>query len=88
MGLFLFFVLFTALIHIVLVLAFGTTEKIALSACGKDLLAMLAQLQGTIRVCQHEAEHHLNAQQQRMEVPNDGRLIKEGNMVSGSHAAE
>ena len=43
-GLFLFFVLLSALIHIVLVLAFGTAKQIALSACGKDLLTMLAQL--------------------------------------------
>ena len=43
MGLFLFFVLLSAHINIVLILAFGTTEQIALSACGKDLLTMLAQ---------------------------------------------
>ena len=77
MGLFLLFVLLPALIYIVLVLALGTTEQIALPACGKDLLTMLAQLQGTILVCQLEAEHHLNAQQQRMEIPNDGRLVEQ-----------
>ena len=44
MGLFLFFVFLSALINIILVLALGTTEHIALSACGKDLLTMLAQL--------------------------------------------
>ena len=44
MGLFQLFVLFPALVDIVLVLALGTTEQIALSACGKDLLTMLAQL--------------------------------------------
>ena len=43
MGLFLFLVFLSTLINIVLVLTFGTTEQIALSACGKDLLAMLAQ---------------------------------------------
>ena len=88
MGLFLFFVFLSALINIILVLALGTTEHIALSACGKDLLTMLAQLYGTVLVRQHEAEHHLSAQQQRMEIPNDGRLVKQGDVVSGSHAAE
>lgn len=43
MGLFLFFALFSALVHIVLVLAPGTTEQIALSACGKGLLTKLVK---------------------------------------------
>ena len=38
---------------------------------------MLAQPQGFCIVHQHEAEHHLDAQQQRMEVPIDGRLLQQ-----------
>ena len=38
-------------------------------ATQKHLLAVLAQAQGLVTVYQHEAEHHLDAQQQRMEIP-------------------
>ena len=36
-------------------------------AAQEHLLAVLAQAQGLVTVHQHEAEHHLDAQQQRME---------------------
>ena len=49
---------------------------------------MLAQPQGFCIVHQHKAEHHLDAQQQRMEVPIDGRLLQQFNMIGRRNAAE
>ena len=39
-------------------------------------------------VRQHEAEHHLDAEQQRMEIPYNGRLVVQGNPISGRDAAK
>ena len=49
---------------------------------------MLAQPQGLLSIHQQEAEHHLDAQKQRMEVPIDGRLVQQLNMIAGRNAAE
>ena len=49
---------------------------------------MLAQPQGLCIVHQHEAEHHLDAQQQRMKVPIDGGLLQQFDMISRRNAAE
>ena len=49
---------------------------------------MLAQPQGLCIVHQHEAEHHLDTQQQRMEVPIDRGLLQQLNMVARRNAAE
>ena len=88
MGLFLFRVFLSALINIILVLALGTTEQIALSACGKDLLTMLAQLQRVIFIRQHiekellQAKHRLEEAQARDRAKErkarTRRLIQEG----------
>ena len=57
-------------------------------AAQKHLLAVLAQAQGLIPVHQHEAEHHLDTQQQRMEIPIDGGLIQQLNVVAGGNPAK
>ena len=44
---------------------------------------MLAQAQGLVTVHQHEAEHHLDTQQQGVKVPIDGGLIQQLNVVAG-----
>ena len=54
--------------------ALGAAEQIALTACNKHLLAMIALLQGLVLVGQHETEHHLDSQQQGMEIPDNGGL--------------
>ena len=47
--------------------------KIFLVVLGKECPhTVFAELQAGGFVCQHETEHHLNRQQQRMEVPHDG----------------
>lgn len=72
-----------ALIDIILILAPGTAKSGIGAAAQEYLLAVLAQPQGLFSVHQQEAEHHLNAQQQRMEVPIDGRLVQQLNMIAG-----
>ena len=68
--------------------ALGTAEHITLIACNKSLLAMLAKFQGLVLISQHETEHHLDSRQQGMEIPDNGGLIEQSDMVSGSHAIE
>ena len=58
-----------------LFLARGATKQIALTAYNKRLLAMLAKFQGLVLISQHETEHHLDSQQQGMEIPDNGGLI-------------
>ena len=77
-----------ALIDIILILAPGTAKSGIGAAAQEHLLAVLAQPQGLLSVHQQEAEHHLDAQKQRMEVPIDGRLVQQLNMIAGRNAAE
>ena len=44
--------------------------------------------QGLVTVHQHEAEHHLDAQQQGVKIPIDGGLIQQLNVVAGSNPTE
>jgi len=54
----------------------------------KHLTAMAAQAQRLCLVGQSEAEHHLDAQQQGMEVPNDRRLVQQGYAIGRRGPAE
>ena len=78
----------TALIDIILVLAPWAAKGCIGSAAQEHLLTVLAQAQGLVIVHQHEAEHHLDTQQQRMEVPIDGGFIQQFNVVAGGDSAE
>ena len=64
------------------VLAFRAAELIAGTAGYKDLHAVAAQTQRRFLVSQHEAEHHLNSQQQGVEIPYDRRLVQQGYMIA------
>ena len=75
-------------IDIILILAPGAAKCGIGPAAEEHLLAVLAQAQGFLSVHQQEAEHHLDAQQQRMEVPIDGRLLQQFNMIGRRNAAE
>ena len=75
-------------IDIILILAPGAAKYGIGPAAEEHLLAVLAQPQGFRIVHKHEAEHHLDAQQQRMEVPIDGRFLQQFNMISRRNAAE
>ena len=57
-------------------------------AAQEHLLAVLAQAQGLIPVHQHEAEHHLDAQQQGVKVPINSGLIQQLDVVAGGDPTE
>ena len=61
---------------------------LVLSVCYKNGIAVVAHTQRSIVLCQHEAEHHLQSNQQRMEVPNDGRLVQQRNSVGGRKTSQ
>ena len=77
-----FLLLRPALIHVIPVLALRAAELIARMVGDKDLRTVFAQPEGILVVRQHEAEHHLNAEKQGMEVPYDRRLVIEGDVIA------
>ena len=86
---FIFFVIFrTALVNIVLILAPWTAKGGVGPAAQEHLLAVLAQAQGLVTVYQHEAEHHLDTQQQGVNIPINSGLIQQLNVVAGSDPTE
>ena len=66
----------------------GGTETLIRSVCYKDGIAVGTHAQRGFILCQHEAEHHLQTDQQRMEIPNDGWLVQQCDPVGGRNAAE
>ena len=71
-----------------LILALRAAKHSTWSACDKGFGTMPAKLNRVFAVGQHKAEHHLNAQQQGMKIPNDGRLIQKSYMIGWSDAAK
>ena len=49
---------------------------------------MLAQAQGLVTVHQHEAEHHLDTQQQGVKIPINSGLIQQFDVVAGGDPTE
>ena len=78
----------SALIHIILILTLRAAEDRTRSACHKRLRTMSAKAHRLFAVGQHIAEHHLYAEQHRVEIPYNRRLIKQSDMICGSNAAE
>ncbi len=78
-------ILFSVLIHIMLVLTLRAAKYIIGSAGDKCLLTVFTEAQRFLFVGQHKAEHELNCHQKRMKIPNDCRtgcrLIKQGDMI-------
>ena len=64
----------TALVDIVLVLAPWAAKGSVGPAAQEHLLAVLTQAQGLVAVHQHEAEHHLNTQQQGVKLSTNMKL--------------
>lgn len=64
-----------------LVFALGAAKDSTGAAGNKSLRTVLANPQRSLIVRQHEAEHHLDTQQQRMEVPHDRRLVQQRDMI-------
>ena len=65
-----------------------TTEPLRFSRRYEDGIAAVAHTQRGIILSHHEAEHHLQTDQQRMEVPNDGGFVQQCDPVGGCNAAE
>ena len=68
--------------------AFIAAETMCFSIGYEDGIAAVAHTQRGLILCHHEAEHHLQADQQRMEVPNDGWLVQQCDPVGGRNATE
>ena len=54
----------------------------------EDGIAVIAHAERSFLLCQHKAEHHLQTNQQRMEVPNNGWLVQQCDPVGGRNTAE
>ena len=50
----------------------------------KRFFTLFTQMDRGIWVGDRKGKHHLQAQQKRMEIPHDGRLVQQGYMVGGS----
>ena len=74
-------IFFSAFIDIILILAPGAAKCGIGPAAEEHLLAVLAQPQGLFSIHQQKAEHHLDAQQQGVKVPIDGRLLQQFDMI-------
>ena len=68
--------------------AFITAETLCFSICYEDGIAAVAHPQRGLILCHHEAEHHLQTNQQRMEVPNNGWFVQQCDPVGGRNTAE
>ena len=49
---------------------------------------MITHAQRSFVLCHHEAEHHLQTDQQRMKIPNDGGFVQKRDPVSRCNTAE
>ena len=77
-----------ALIDVILILA-PWAAKGGVGTIGEEhFLAVFAQPQWSVIVHQQEAEHHLDTQEQRMEVPIDGRFVQQLDVIAGRDAAK
>ena len=65
-----------------------TAVALVFSIGYEDGIAAVAHTQRGLILCQHEAEHHLQPDQQRMEVPNDGGFVQQRNSVSRCNATK
>src|SRR5699024_1455057 len=81
-------VLSPALVDIVLIFAPWAAKGGVGPTAQEHLLAVLAQAQGLVTVHQHEAEHHLDTQQQGVKIPVNGGLIQQLNVVCGGNPAK
>ena len=64
-----------------LVFALRAAKDSTGAAGDKSLRTVSANPKRPLIVRQHEAEHHLNPQQQGMEIPYDRRLLQQGYMI-------
>ena len=68
--------------------AFIAAETLCFSIGYEDGIAALAHPQRGLILSHHEAEHHLQTDQQRMKIPHDGRLVQQCDPVGRRNAAK
>ena len=80
--------LLSALVNIVFILALRAAEYRTWPVCHKSLLAVPADADRLFAVRQHEAEHHLYSKHKGVEIPNNRRLIEQGDPVGRGNATK
>ena len=78
------FLFMLAFVDIILIFILCAAQNGVGAATQKHLLAILAQAQGLVTVHQYEAEHHLDTQQQGMEIPIDGGPVQQFDVVTAA----
>lgn len=68
--------------------SYRAAEIFVIALCKECFHAVLAQPQAGSFVCQHEAEHHLDRQQQGMKIPHDGGTLPQLDVVVRCDASE
>ena len=68
--------------------AFIAAEALCFSVGYEDSIAAFAHAKRGLILCHHEAEHHLQTNQQRMEIPNNGWLVQQRDPVGRRNTAE
>ena len=68
--------------------AFIAAEALRFPLGYEDGVTVVAHAKRGVIFSHHKAEHHLQANQQRMEIPNDGRLVQQCDPIGGRYAAE
>ena len=68
--------------------ALVTAVALRFSRRYEDGIAAVAYAKRGLILCHHEAEHHLQTNQQRMEVPNNGWLVQQCDPVGGCNTTE
>ena len=68
--------------------ALVTAVALRFSVGYEDGIAAVTHPQWGLIFCHHEAEHHLQTDQQRMEIPHDGGFVQQCDSVGGRNAAE
>ena len=68
--------------------AFIAAIALGFSLGYEDSIAAVAHPKRGLILRHHKAEHHLQADQQRMEIPHDGWLVQQCDPVGGRNTAE
>ena len=82
------FILVSRPVNIKPVFALRAAKKIVGAFRLKDFVTVLAKPQRIFLIGQHCAEHHLDHQKQRMEIPNDRRLVTQLDVIRRRVAVE
>ena len=76
------------ILRIALAPTFVAAEALRFSIGYENGIAAVAHAKRSFILRHHKAEHHLQTNQQRMEVPNDGWLVQQCDPVGGGKSGE